>query len=97
MNNFFWKMGCAAYTSLGFFWMALWAFILLNIIPKEITKNITKKDYFKINYNFFLNIVFILISGILAYVGFIKNKNVKHHKEMAPKSTLLKNYLNGLP
>lgn len=35
---------------------------------------------------FFMNIAFLMISGILVYLGFFKESKVHHHKEMAPKS-----------
>jgi hypothetical protein len=37
MNNFLQKWGEAAYTSTGFFWMALWAFILATADFSETT------------------------------------------------------------
>ncbi len=66
-----------------------YGFDLLNLIPEKTTMNITEKEHFKIDYTFFLNLAFLAISGILVYFGFFKGKNVKHHKEMAPKSPLL--------
>ena len=43
MEAFFTQWGEAAYTSLGFFWMALWAFILGYIISSMIQVFITEK------------------------------------------------------
>ena len=43
MNSFLENWGKAAYTSTGFFWMALWAFILGYIISSGIQVFITEK------------------------------------------------------
>lgn len=47
---------------------------------------IEQSEHFKINYTFFMNIAFLMISGILVYLGFFKESKVHHYKEMAPKS-----------
>ncbi|MHA7057837.1 permease [Aquimarina sp. M1] len=70
-----------------------YGFDLLNLIPEVASKNITEKEHFKIDYTFFLNLVLFALSGILVYLGFFKGKNVKHHKEMAPKSPILEKVL----
>ncbi|KYG77259.1 MULTISPECIES: permease [Roseivirga] len=62
---------------------------LLGMLPDASSVSITQKEHFKIDYTFWLNIAFIVISGILIYFGFFKGKDVKHHREMAPKSPLL--------
>ncbi len=66
-----------------------YGFDLLNIIPEPTTTSITEKEHFKLDYTFFLNLAFFALSGVLIYLGFFKGKNVKHHKEMAPKSPML--------
>ena len=43
MNDFFKQWGEAAYTTAGFFWMALWAFILGYIISSMIQIFVTEK------------------------------------------------------
>ncbi len=43
MNSFLSKWGESAYTSLGFFWMALWAFVLGYIISSMIQIFVTEK------------------------------------------------------
>jgi uncharacterized membrane protein YraQ (UPF0718 family) len=43
MNNFLQKWGEAAYTSTGFFWMALWAFILGYVVSSMIQIFVTEK------------------------------------------------------
>jgi uncharacterized membrane protein YraQ (UPF0718 family) len=73
-----------------------YGFDLLDLIPEESTMNITEKEHFKIDYTFFLNLAFLAISGILVYFGFFAGKNVKHHKEMAPKSPLLEKVLKWI-
>ncbi len=73
-----------------------YGFSFLDLLPSASGKSIVEQEHFKIDYTFFLNIAFIVISGILIYFGFIKGKDVKHHKEMAPKSPLLENILKWL-
>lgn len=73
-----------------------YGFSLLDLLPSASGKSIVEQEHFKIDYTFFLNIVFLIITGILIYLGFIKGKNVKHHKEMAPKSPLLEKILKWL-
>lgn len=73
-----------------------YGFSLLDLLPSASGKSIVEQEHFKIDYTFFLNIAFLIITGILIYLGFIKGKNVKHHKEMAPKSPLLEKILKWL-
>ena len=43
MNDFLKQWGEAAYTTVGFFWMALWAFILGYVISSMIQIFVTEK------------------------------------------------------
>lgn len=70
-----------------------YGFDFFNLIPQGTDKGITEKEHFSVNYTFFLNLAFIVLSGLMLYFGFFKWKNVKHHKEMAPKSPLLEKIL----
>jgi len=71
-----------------------YAFDFLNILPDPSQVKIQDSEFFKIDYTFFLNITFILISGYLVYLGFFKKKDVDHNmSEMAPKSPLLEKVL----
>ncbi len=70
-----------------------YSFDLLGILPDPSQVKIQDSEYFKIDYTFFLNIAFLAISGFMLYLGFFKRKDVKHMKEMAPKSQLLENIL----
>ena len=73
-----------------------YGFNLFDLIPTSSGESITNKEHFKIDYTFFLNIAFLIISGILIYFGFFKGKDVIHHKEMAPKSPLMEKVLKYL-
>lgn len=66
-----------------------YGFRLFDILPDPQAINIAEQEHFKIDYTFFMNIGFLIISGILLYFGFVKGKDVMHHKEMAPKSETL--------
>ncbi|WP_162340222.1 permease [Cyclobacterium salsum] len=70
-----------------------YSFDLFGLIPEASAKSITEKEHFTIDYTFYLNAVFLALSGILIYLGFFKGKDVMHHKEMAPKSPLLEKVL----
>lgn len=73
-----------------------YSFDFFSMIPDPSAVSITEKDHFAIDYTFFMNIGFVALSGVLIYLGFFKGKDVKHHKEMAPKSPLLEKVLKWL-
>ena len=67
-----------------------YSFDFLNILPDPSQVKIQDSAYFKIDYTFFLNIIFLIVSGYLIYLGFFKKKDVDHSmSEMAPKSKIL--------
>ncbi len=71
-----------------------YSFDLFSILPNPSQVTISDSEYFKVNYTFFLNIAFLLISGFLVYFGFFKHKNVDYNmSEMAPKSQVLESVL----
>lgn len=73
-----------------------YGFDFFNTIPEASSVSITENNHFTIDYTFFINIGFLILSGTLIYLGFFKGKEVKHHKEMAPKSPLLEKVLKWL-
>jgi len=73
-----------------------YGFDAFNLIPEALSSRITEKQHFKFDYTFFLNLGFLILSGILVYFGFFKGKEVKHHKEMAPKSHWLEKVLKWI-
>jgi hypothetical protein len=73
-----------------------YGFSLFDLLPDSSGKSIMESNHFKIDYTFFLNIAFLIISGILIYLGFFKGRDVMHHKEMAPKSPILEKTLKWL-
>lgn len=74
-----------------------YSFDVLNILPDFSQVKITDQTYFKFNYTFFMNIGFLILSGILIYLGFFsKQKDISHMKEMAPKSKWLEKLLKYL-
>ncbi|PKD18995.1 permease [Salegentibacter salinarum] len=70
-----------------------YGFNLFNLLPDPTSVKITDAEHFKIDYTFWLNMLFLAISGVLIYLGFFKRKDVMHMKEMAPKSQLLETSL----
>lgn len=73
-----------------------YGFDLFSLIPQGTDKGITEKEHFSIDYTFFLNLAFAVLSGLMVYFGFFKWKSVKHHKEMAPKSPLMEKTLKWI-
>ncbi|KQC34344.1 permease [Nonlabens sp. YIK11] len=71
-----------------------YGFDLLNMLPDPSQVKIQDSTYFKIDYTFYLNLTFLVISGYLVYLGFFKKKDVDHNmSEMAPKSALLESIM----
>ncbi|HEA23580.1 MAG TPA: permease [Pricia antarctica] len=71
-----------------------YSFDLIGILPDPSQVKIKDSTYFKIDYTFYLNLIFLGISGYLVYLGFFKKKDVEHTmSEMAPKSQLLERVL----
>lgn len=69
----------------------------MTLLPEVTGEMITEKEFFKVNYTFFLNIAFILISVVLVYLGFFRKSNVEiHHHNMASKSKVLEKVLKLL-
>lgn len=74
-----------------------YTFDVFNILPDPSQVKIQDSEFFKIDYTFFLNLIFLLCSGYLIYLGFFKKKEVKHKmSKMAPKSPLLETILKYL-
>ncbi|MEZ5056838.1 MAG: permease [Saprospiraceae bacterium] len=73
-----------------------YGFDLMGALPDPSQVTIQDAEYFKINYTFYLNIAFILLSGYFAWLGFSKYKDLHYMKEMAPKSKTLENTLKYL-
>lgn len=71
-----------------------YSFDLMSLLPDPSQVQVQDSEYFKINYTFYLNLAFLIISGYLIYLGFFKKKDVDSKMgEMAPKSQLLENIL----
>lgn len=65
-----------------------------NLLPDPSQASLQDENYFKINYTFFLNLAFLLLSGYLLYLGFFKKTDLDYTmSEMAPKSKLLERIL----
>src|SRR6056297_4322581 len=96
-----WKMSLfilfLLFTSLIFTSLILhYGLDMFSLIPDISANSITEKEHFALDYTFYLNIAFLVVSGLLVYLGFFKGRDVHHHKEMAPKSPLLEKVLKWL-
>lgn len=66
-----------------------YSFDLLQLLPDSTKGSITNRTFFKIDYTFYLNLFFLIISGVFAYFAFFKNENkAEHDHEMADKGKL---------
>ncbi|MCG2459172.1 permease [Flavobacteriaceae bacterium F89] len=67
-----------------------YSFDLMGILPDASQVKISDSSYFKLNYTFYLNIAFLVISGYLVYLAFFKRKKVDSQMgKMAPKSQFM--------
>lgn len=74
-----------------------YGFDLLGMLPDPSGVTIQDRDFFKVDYTFFLNLAFIAVSTYLVYLGFFKRTDLDYNmSEMAPKSELLENILKYL-
>jgi len=73
-----------------------YGFRLFDLLSDPQAINITQQEHFSIDYTFFMNIGFLIISGILLYFVFVRGKDVMHHKEIAPKSHTLEKILKWI-
>jgi len=73
-----------------------YGFDMMNALPEIGDAGFSKRDHFKLDYSFFLNMFFLIVSGILIYLGLIEGKDMSYHKEMAPKSPWLEKVLRWL-
>lgn len=70
-----------------------YSFDFFGILPNPDQVKIADSEYFNMDYSFYLNLGFLLVSGYLVYLGFFKRKDIHHMKEMAPKSQLFETLL----
>ncbi|WP_224488629.1 permease [Robertkochia flava] len=74
-----------------------YGFDLFGKLPDPSLVKIQNREFFKLDYTFFLNLAFLAISAYLVYLGFFKRKDVGHSMgEMAPKSEVLEQVLKYL-
>lgn len=67
-----------------------------GFLPDPDQVRIGERDFFKVDYTFYLNLVFAALSGILLYFGYKRYKDLSYHKEMAPKSRVMERTLKIL-
>lgn len=71
-----------------------YAFDIFDLLPGPSQVNLQEREFFSLDYTFYLNIFFILITGYLVYLGFFKKKNVHHTMgKMAAKGKWLETIL----
>jgi hypothetical protein len=63
-----------------------YGFSWFDALPEAVDKKQTSQDFFKLNYTFYLNLLFLAITALFSYWKFFKNSDKKHHHhEMASK------------
>ncbi|WP_421870948.1 permease [Marinoscillum sp.] len=67
----------------------------LEMLPTSATNSITEQNHFQWDYTTFMNFGFLILSGILIYLG-KTGGHAGHHHEMAPKSPLTEKILKVL-
>lgn len=65
----------------------------LALLPDPDDITIQSQHFFAVNYTFWINLVFVLITALLAYVGFVKGRHIHHHKPMAHKGKIIERVL----
>lgn len=73
-----------------------YGFDWLGFLPDTPNNTITRQEFFKLDYTFFMNLAFLVLAGFLVYVGFVKKSKVRMKSEMATKSPLLERVLKYL-
>ncbi|MBC2838570.1 permease [Robiginitalea sp. SC105] len=73
-----------------------YGFDFFDMLPGLPEDKLESREFFKVDYTLFLNMAFLLVTGALLYFGFLKGRDVSHHKEMAPKSPLLEKTLKWI-
>jgi hypothetical protein len=73
-----------------------YTFDCLAILPPPSAMDIQQMTYFKADYSLVLNIVFLCLSGFLAWYGYRKYSDLHYMKEMASKGRRLENILKYL-
>ncbi len=68
----------------------------LGMLPDPSQVNLTEREFFSLDYTFFLNLAFLIGSALLVYHGFFRYPDLKYHKEMAPKSELMERTLKWI-
>ena len=76
-----------------------YGFELFGVLPMSSEgKRIMEQNYFEFDYGFYLNLLFLVISGVLVYLGFYTKKKEMHphNHEMASKGKFMENTLKYL-
>lgn len=67
-----------------------------GILPDPSQVDLMDREFFRLNYTFYLNLAFIVGSALLLYHGFVRYRDLEYHKEMAPKSELMERILTWI-
>lgn len=70
-------------------------FEFFDLIPEAGSLKIMGAEHFKIDYTFYLNLVFFILSGLLIYLSRQKKKQ-SHHHHMAAKSSLFESSIKWI-
>lgn len=73
-----------------------YAFDLMQLLPDPSQAEIRDMQFFKVDYTLYFNIAFLLISGFMAWLGYVKYKRMHYMKEMADKGKVLEKVLKYL-
>ena len=55
-----------------------YGFDLFGMLPEVGQVSLQESEFFAVDYTFFLNILFLLLTGLLLYLGFYKHRSLEH-------------------
>lgn len=73
-----------------------YGFDFFGVLTELGVSQVVERHHFELDYSFFLNLFFLLVTAVLIYLGLYKGKDIHYHKEMASKSPLLEKILKWL-
>lgn len=73
-----------------------YGFDIAGMLPSPDSVTITDTEFFKLNYTFYLNCAFLIISGVLIYLSQVNKSTHHQHHKMAPKSETMETILKWL-
>lgn len=68
----------------------------LDLLPEHSANSIVESQHFQLDPTFFMNLIFLGLTGLLVYLGSKNKPDEHHHKGMAPKSPLFEKVVSWI-